>query len=99
FADLWNVFPTFLGESRLTFQRLQRFAEDTRPVINEMTPALRNLRPALVNLGPLSPDLQRLYTNLDPQIDASKKILPSTPDILTDLRPMLGHLGPFLSEV
>jgi virulence factor Mce-like protein len=99
FADLWQVFPTFLGESRLTFQRLQRFADDTRPVINEMTPALRNLRPALVNLGALSPDLQRLYTNLDPLIDASKKSLPATTEILTDLRPMLGRLGPFLSEV
>jgi phospholipid/cholesterol/gamma-HCH transport system substrate-binding protein len=99
FADLWTVFPTFLGESRLTFQRLQRFADDTRPVIREMTPALQDLRPALVNLGALSPDLQRLYRNLDPLIDISERSLPATTEILTDLRPMLGELGPFLSEV
>lgn len=99
FAELWNVFPTFLGESRLTFQRLQRFANDTRPVINEMTPALRNLRPTLVNLGALSPDLQRLYRNMGPLIDISKRSLPATAEILTDLRPTLGELGPFLSEV
>lgn len=99
FAELWNVFPTFLGESRVTFERLQRFASDTRPVIRAMTPALDNLRPALVNLGALSPDLERLYTNLDPLITASKKSLPATREILTALRPTLGELGPYLSEL
>jgi len=99
FADLWNVFPTFLGESRVTFERLQRFANDTRPVIRAMTPALDNLRPALVNLGALSPDLQRLYTNLDPLITASRRSLPATSEILRALRPTLGELGPYLSEL
>lgn len=99
FAELWNVFPTFLGESRLTLQRLQSFAQDTRPVVREMTPALRDLRPTLVALGDLSPDLQRLYRNLDPLLTASRRSLPATAEILTDLRPMLGRLGPFLSEV
>jgi len=99
FAEIWQVFPTFLGESRLTFRRLQRFATDTRPVIRAMTPALENLRPALVNLGALSPDLQRLYGNLDPFITASKKSLPATTQILTELRPALGELGPYLSEL
>lgn len=99
FADLWNVFPTFLGESRTTFQRLQRFAEDTRPVIRDMTPALDNLRPALLNLAELAPELQLLYRRLDPLITLSKRSLPATEEILTELRPMLGNLGPFLSEV
>ena len=99
FAELWQVFPTFLGESRLTFRRLQEFAGDTRPVIRAMTPALRNLRPALVDLGGLSPDLQRLYRNLDPLITASKKSLPATTQILNELRPTLGELGPYLSEL
>jgi hypothetical protein len=68
-------------------------------VIRDMTPALDDLRPTLVNLAELSPDLTRLYDNLDPLITISKKSLPATTEILTDLRPMLGELGPFLSEV
>jgi phospholipid/cholesterol/gamma-HCH transport system substrate-binding protein len=99
FADLWNTFPTFLTESRTTFERLQRFAGDTRPVIRAMTPALENLRPALVNLGALSPDLERLYANLDPLITASRRSLPATTEILRALRPTLGELGPYLSEL
>lgn len=99
FADLWNVFPTFLGESRATFVRLQKFAQDTRPVIQEMTPALRDLRPTLVNLGRLAPDLELLYDRLDPLLTISRRSIPATTEILTDLRPMLGELGPFLSEV
>ena len=99
FADLWNVFPTFLSESRSTFVRLQEFATETRPVIRQMTPALRNLRPTLVSLGRLSPDLQRLYTAMDPLLTISERSIPATTEILTELRPMLGELGPFLSEL
>jgi virulence factor Mce-like protein len=99
FADLWTVFPTFLSESRKTFVRLQRFANDTRPVIRDMKPALDELRPALLNLGALSPDLQTLYSRMDPLLDISRRSIPATTEILTELRPLLGELGPFLSEV
>jgi virulence factor Mce-like protein len=98
FAETWNVFPTFLEESRLTFHRLKRFSADTRPLVREMRPALEDLRPTLLALRDLSPDLRRLYANLDPLLTISRRSLPATAAILRDLRPALGELGPFLSE-
>lgn len=98
FAETWNVFPTFLTESRLTFKRLQRFATDTRPMVREMRPALDDLRPTLLALNRLAPDLRLLYRNLDPLLTISKRSLPATSEILRDLRPALGELGPLFSE-
>ena len=99
FAELWNIFPTFLRESRLTYARLERFATNTRPVVRALEPAMRDLRPTLVALSTLSPDLKRLFTNLDPLITESKKSLPAQREIFVGLRPLLGELGPWLSEV
>jgi virulence factor Mce-like protein len=99
FAELWNIFPTFLRESRLTYARLDRFARNTRPLVRDMEPALRDLRPTLVALSTLSPDLKRLFRNLDPLITESKTSLPAQREILVGLRPLLGELGPWLSEL
>jgi phospholipid/cholesterol/gamma-HCH transport system substrate-binding protein len=99
FAEIWNIFPTFLRESRLTYARLERFANNTRPLVQDMEPALRDLRPTLVALSTLSPDLKRLFTNLDPLITESKTSLPAQREILVGLRPLLGELGPWLSEL
>ncbi len=98
-AETWNVFPTFLRESRLTYARLERFANDTRPVVQDLRPAFDDLGPTLQALGDLSPDLRRLFVNLDPLITESKKSLPASREIFTELRPLLGELGPWLSEL
>ncbi len=99
FAEIWNIFPTFLRESRLTYARLERFANDTRPLVRDLEPAMRDLRPTLLALSRLSPDLRRLFTNLDPLITESKKSLPAQREIFEGLRPLLGELGPWLSEL
>jgi phospholipid/cholesterol/gamma-HCH transport system substrate-binding protein len=99
FAEIWNIFPTFLHESRLTYARLEDFANNTRPLVRDMEPALRDLRPTLIALSRLSPDLKRLFRNLDPLITESKKSLPAQREIFTGLRPLLGELGPWLSEL
>ena len=99
FAELWNILPTFLEESRLTYTRLERFANDTRPLVQDLEPAMRDLRPTLVALGELSPDLRRLFRNLDPLITATRESLPAQAEIFRELRPLLGALGPWLSEV
>jgi phospholipid/cholesterol/gamma-HCH transport system substrate-binding protein len=99
FAQIWNIFPTFLRESRTTYARLERFANDTRPLVRDLEPAMRDLRPTLLALSALSPDLKRLFTNLDPLLTASKTGLPAQREILTGLRPVLGELGPWLSEL
>ena len=99
FAELWNVFPTFLRESRLTYARLERFATNTRPLVRDLEPAMRDLRPTLLALSALSPDLKALFTNLDPLITESLKSLPAQREIFVGLRPLLGELGPWLSEL
>ena len=99
FADIWQVFPTFLEESRLSYDRLARFARDTRPLVRELTPAIDDLGPTLDALGDLGPDLRRLYRDLDPLITASRRSLPATRQVLDGLRPVLGALGPWLQEL
>ncbi len=98
-AQVWNIFPTFLRESRATYARLERFARDTRPLVRDLRPALDDLRPTLIALRDLSPDLERLFRNLDPLIEASKESLPAQREIFEGLRPVLGELGPWLSEL
>ncbi len=98
-AQVWNIFPTFLNESRLTYARLERFARDTRPLVQDLRPALDDLRPTLLALRDLSPDLERLFNNLDPLIEVSRESLPATREIFQGLRPVFGALGPWLSEL
>jgi virulence factor Mce-like protein len=98
-ADTWRVMPTFLAESRLTFDRLDRFAADTEPLLLQLTPAVEDLGPSLRALGRLSPDLQRFFRRLDPLITISTRSLPAVRDILVNLGPVLRSLGPWLSEL
>ena len=98
-AQVWNIFPTFLDESRKTYARLETFARETRPLVQDLRPALDDLRPTLVALRDLSPDLKTLFRNLDPLIEAGKESLPAQREIFEGLRPVFGALGPWLSEL
>jgi phospholipid/cholesterol/gamma-HCH transport system substrate-binding protein len=98
-VDTFRAFPTFLDESRLTFVRLKRFAQDTDPLIRDLQPATRDLAPALEDVRAMAPDLERVFRNLDPLITISKKGLPALREILDGARPMLGELQPFLEEL
>jgi phospholipid/cholesterol/gamma-HCH transport system substrate-binding protein len=99
FAQIWQVFPTFLDESRLTYGRLRRFSIATRPLIRTLTPAIQDLRPTLRKVGEFGPDLRRFFVNLDPLIDSSKRSLPALREIFQGLEPLLGALGPWLQQV
>jgi phospholipid/cholesterol/gamma-HCH transport system substrate-binding protein len=98
-AQVWNIFPTFLAESKATYERLERFARDTRPLVRDLRPAMDDLRPTLVALRDLSPDLKTLFRNLDPLMELGKESLPAQREIFEGLRPVLGELGPWLSEL
>jgi len=99
FAEVWNVFPTFLDESKLTFRRLDRFSANARPLLRDLRPAFEDLGPTLRSLGDLSPDLRRLFVNLDPLLDESRRSLPAQREIFQGLRPVVQELGPWLSEL
>jgi phospholipid/cholesterol/gamma-HCH transport system substrate-binding protein len=95
----FHVFPTFLNETKQTMARLQTFALNTNPLITELQPVARNLAPTLNSVKVLSPDLESLFTNLGPLITASKTGLPAIRDVLNGATPLLGALGPFLSQL
>jgi len=81
-AETIRVFPTFLEESRLTFGRLQEFAQDTRPLVRELQPVALQLRPTLRDLGKLAPHLEHLFRSLEPVIDESGDTLPQAEKFL-----------------
>jgi phospholipid/cholesterol/gamma-HCH transport system substrate-binding protein len=105
-AQIFQAFPTFLVESRLTMARLKAFALDTDPLLNELvaqpTPSqsvAAQLGPTLHSVRVLSPDLLRLFRNLGPLIDVSKTGLPAIHDVLLGVRPLFRALSPFLEQL
>src|SRR6478735_7354501 len=98
-AETFRIFPTFLDESKATFQRLERFSNDTDPLVQELRPAMRDLSPTLRDVRALAPDLRNLFVNLDPLITASKTGLPAVRDTLTQAKPLLAQTQPFLEQL
>jgi phospholipid/cholesterol/gamma-HCH transport system substrate-binding protein len=98
-AQTFRIFPTFLDESKATFQRLESFSKDTDPLVQELRPAARDLAPTLRDVRALAPDLKSLFVNLDPLITASKTGLPALRDTLTQAKPLLGQLQPFVEQL
>ena len=98
-AETIRIFPVFLDESKATLARLKTFSRDTDPLIQDLRPVARDLKPTLHDVHALAPDLESFFENLDPLIRASRTGLPATSRILRGLKPMLGELGPFLSQV
>jgi phospholipid/cholesterol/gamma-HCH transport system substrate-binding protein len=99
-ADSFVALPTFENEARLTVKRLDSFARNANPLLqNQLRPAARELSPTLVQLGKLAPDLKGLFRDLNPLITASRTGLPAARRILKDLRPLLGQFEPFLRSL
>ena len=97
-AEAFQLFPTFLTESRATLQRLERFSADTRPLVRDLRPVARELRPTVQSVRSLAPDLKRFFVSFDQQIVASREGLPALREVLDETRPLFDSLGPFLSE-
>jgi virulence factor Mce-like protein len=91
--------PTFERESRITLDRLDRFAKATNPLVTQLRPAARELSPTLTDLSALSPDLKALFRDLDKVITASRTGFPAAERILHDLRPLLRQTDPALRQV
>jgi phospholipid/cholesterol/gamma-HCH transport system substrate-binding protein len=98
-AQTFQIFPTFLDESKLTFARVETFSKDTDPLVRDLRPALRDAVPTLRDVQALSPDLRRTFTDLDPLITAGRTGLPATTQTLDGVRPMLAELQPFLEQL
>ena len=98
-ADIFRIFPTFLDESRLTLARLQTFAINTHPLVNDLKPVADNLGPTLRDLGALAPDLQQFFLKLPPVIRDSNVDLPAAAAFLRGAIPVLAALHVFLPEL
>lgn len=98
--QIFQIFPTFLGESRQTLDRLAEFSRDTNPLVTQLRPAVRELSPTLTDLGTLAPDLENFFRGFAGTIDASKDGLPALQALLDDdLRPLLGRIDPYFAEI
>src|SRR3954451_16298665 len=98
-AKTFEILPTFLDESRLTFRRTQRFSEHARPVVRMLRSPTRKLAPTVADLRSLSPDLTRTFLGVRRLVPVSATGLPALTDTLHGLRGFFGSMGPFLSQL
>ncbi len=74
--ETFRILPTFLDESRLTVNSLDRFARNTDPLVTRLKPVAADLPPTLRDLGRLAPDLRQLFIDLRPLIREAPDTLP-----------------------
>jgi phospholipid/cholesterol/gamma-HCH transport system substrate-binding protein len=93
-ADLFRILPTFQRESRATLARLDRFAQNTDPLVQQLRPAARELSPTLVAAQKAAPDLKAFFEGLRGTINASDRGFPALRRLLSDdFTPLLSRLG------
>src|SRR5947209_9107998 len=97
-AQTFDVFPTYLDESRTTLARLERFAGNTRPLVLALTPVADKLSPTFQDLGALAPDLKNVFIRLKPVIRVSTRDLHAGSRFLRGAPPVLKGLTVFLPE-
>jgi ABC-type transporter Mla subunit MlaD len=97
-AESFQILPTFQIESRLTLDRLEKFARNAGPLFRDLRPVARDLSPTLRDLRRLAPNARRLFKNLSPLITASKTGLPALTRFLDGLRPLMQRLDPFMAN-
>ena len=93
--EIFRILPTFEQESKLTVERLDRFARETNPLVTQMRPVAQELSPTLQSLQRLAPSFRDFFVDLGPLITASYRGLPAFQKFLDDLRPALGQFEPF----
>jgi ABC-type transporter Mla subunit MlaD len=96
--QIFQIFPTFLDESKATLTRLQTFSNNTRPLITDLRPVARKLNPTVKDLAALSPNLRQLFRDLGPLITVSKANLPDAARFLRGASPVLEGLHNWLQE-
>ena len=93
--EAFVILPTFLDESRLTLTRLEQFANDTDPLVQQLRPAAQELSPTLVDLGRLAPELTHFFNGLLPASNHAKSGLGALQDVLSNQLPdVLTELDP-----
>lgn len=98
-ADTIRAFPAFTVATRETIDRVNRFASDTKPLIDELRPAAVKLSPALQQVAVFAPELRELMVDIAPLTSASKAGVPAFEKFLDDTVPWLARLKPYLGNL
>src|SRR5688572_5204446 len=98
-AETFQIFPTFERETRLTLTRLDQFADNTTPLIEDLIPPARDISPTLRSVRRISPDLESLFKDFRPLIRVSRAGLPALRRFLDALAPLMDRLDPFLANL
>jgi virulence factor Mce-like protein len=98
-AETFQVFPTFLRETRATVQRLESFSRNTDPLVRDLAQPARDLGPTLRDLGDLSPDLTHLFRNVHPLVQAAETGVPAADRVVQGAEPLLESTHGFLQEL
>src|SRR5581483_2105950 len=93
-----RAFPGFTVATRLTVDRVRRFAAEATPLINELRPAAVQLSPTLQETVTLAPELRSLLVNIGPLTRASKTGVPAFEKFLRASVPWLARLKPYLGN-
>jgi phospholipid/cholesterol/gamma-HCH transport system substrate-binding protein len=86
---LFRAFPTFLDESRLTFDRLKEFALNTDPLMRQLLPAAKELSPTFISLSKFAPQAKGFFEGFGPVIESSDTAFPALRKFLRDDFPVL----------
>ena len=98
-SDTITILPTFLRESRATLRRVERFSENSAPVVTGLQPVADDLAPTVRDVRALAPDLKATFRSLDPLITRSRTALPALTRTVNGARPLVAALNPFLGEL
>jgi virulence factor Mce-like protein len=99
-AAAFRAFPTFLGQSRVTLDRLRSFAGLADPLVRRLEPSARQLGPTLTATGRLAPELGRFFDGLRGAVHASVPGFGALRSLLSaDLPPVLSRLDPYLAQL
>jgi phospholipid/cholesterol/gamma-HCH transport system substrate-binding protein len=98
-AETFQVFPTFLRETRATLRRLEAFARNTDPLVRDLREPAQDLAPTLRDLGDLSPDLETLFRHFGPLVRASRRGVPAAERFLRGAEPVLEATHVFMPEL
>lgn len=93
-ADTFVALPTFERESRATLRRLDQFAADTNPLIDQLRPAVRQLSPTLQEFDRFAPQFDGFIRAFGPLVTASEQGMPPLRKFLAQFRPVLQRIDP-----
>ena len=97
---LFEAWPTFLDESKLTLERLRTFALNTDPLMRQLVPVAEELSPTLIALARFAPEAKGFFEGLLPVIDNAADGFPALRKLFRDDFPVLLRASdPFLRNL